>query len=104
MHRTHRSRAFKEKGKVIMASLAHPSQQYIEVRHDIAVQGHQHMEFTLEMLARLGRWVTALVGPTLKRWAVAHQQRVQDRLFWELALRDPRVMSELRAMKDRAGA
>lgn len=86
-----------------MASYAHPSQQYSAVRHDIAVQGHQHMEFTLEMLARLGRLVVAFVGPTFKRWAVAHQQRVQDRMFWELALRDPRVMSELHAMKDHAG-
>lgn len=86
-----------------MASFAHPSQQTSAVRHEIAAQGRQPVEFTLEMLARLGRQVVAFAGPTLKRWAVAHQQRVQDRMFWELALRDPRVMSELRAMKDHAG-
>ena len=90
-----------------MASFAHvehPSQQFVRVRAEIAEQGFQHMAFTIDQLARLARRIAASVQPTLQRWAAAHQQAVQDRVLWQLALTDRRVMAELRAMHDHAEA
>jgi hypothetical protein len=85
------------------ATLAHPQQQhYLAVRAELAAQSYQHTSFTIELLAGLGKRVVQAVGPTLQRWAAAHRQRVEDRLFWELALTDPRVMDDLRAMRDHA--
>jgi hypothetical protein len=56
---------------------------------------YQHVSSSpAEALARLARSAGAL----LRRWAAAHSRRVQDRLFWELALTDPRVMAELQAI------
>jgi len=87
-----------------MASFAHahPSQQYIMVRKELAVQGFQHVEFTIDLLTRFAKRIAASVRPTLQRWAAAHRQAVQDRMFWELALTDHRVMAELHAIKDYA--
>jgi hypothetical protein len=76
---------FRKRGK-IMASFAHvehPSQHY-------------------ELLAGVAKAIAASVRRTLQRWAKAHRQAVQDRMFWELALTDPRVMAELRAINDHA--
>lgn len=53
---------------------------------------------TGEPLARLARPIRSW----FQRWAAAHHQKVQDRMFWELALTDPRVMGELQAIRDRA--
>lgn len=88
-----------------MASFAHSqhlSQLYIRERAERAEVSFQYTAYTVELFARLGRLVTAAVRPTLQRWMAAHQQAVQDRMFWQLALTDPRVMAELRAMRDRA--
>lgn len=90
-----------------MASFAHvehPSEQFLRVRAEIAEQGFQHMSFTIEQLARLAKRIAASVKPRLQRWVAAHQQAAQDRIFWELALTDRRVMAELRAMHDHAEA
>ncbi len=84
-----------------MASIAHAqrlSHYDLRERAERAETSFRHISFTVEQLGRIAR----RVGSTLHRWAAAHQQRVQDRLFWELALTDPRVMSELRAIQDHA--
>jgi len=86
-----------------MASLAHtgnPSLQYLMVRAELAQQSFQYTEFVIEMLTRLGQRVAALVGSTVHRMAAAHRQAVQDRMFWELALTDHRLMAELHAIQD----
>ena len=88
-----------------MASFAHSqhlSQYYVRERAERAEVSFQYAAYTVELFARLGRLVIAAVRPTLQRWMAAHQQAVQDRMFWQLALTDPRVMAELRAMRDRA--
>jgi hypothetical protein len=85
------------------AHAAHPNQQqYLMVRADIAAQGFEHIAFTIEQLTRLVKRVAASVKPALQRWAAAHQQAVQDRLFWELALTDRRLMAEIRAIQHHA--
>jgi hypothetical protein len=85
-----------------IAYAAHPQQHYLMVRAEVATQGYQHMSFTIELLAGLGRLAVAFVRPPLQRWAAAHRQAVQDRVFWELALTDHRMMAELHAIKDYA--
>jgi hypothetical protein len=55
-----------------------------------------------ELFAGVVKAIAASVRRTLQRWAKAHRQAVQDRMFWELALTDPRVMAELRAINDHA--
>jgi|SRR5215208_428263 len=88
-----------------MASFAHvehPSQHYVMVRTELAAQTYQHMSFTIELLTRLARRIVASVAHTIRRRAAAHRQAVQDRMFWELAMTDPRVMAELRAINDYA--
>lgn len=84
------------------AHAAHPSQHYLMVRAEVAAQGFDHMEFTIDLVARFARRVAASVKSTVQRWAAAHQQAVHDRMLWELALTDPRMMAELRAIIDRA--
>jgi hypothetical protein len=69
-----------------MASFAHvehPSQHY-------------------ELLARFATGIASSVRRTFQGWAKAHRQAVQDRMFWELAMTDPRVMAELHAIVDHA--
>lgn len=88
-----------------MASFAHadhPSQRYLEVRAEVATQGFQHLSFTFEPLARFARRIAASARATLQRWAAAHRQALNDRMFLELATTDPRVMAEIRAIKDHA--
>jgi hypothetical protein len=95
---------FSEKER-IMASFAHvqhPSQHYLAVRAELAAQAYQHTLFTLEVIGRFAERVAASVKHAFQRWAAAHRQTVQDRMFWELALADPRVMSEIRAIKAHA--
>ncbi|MEO8656265.1 MAG: hypothetical protein ABI409_19240 [Ramlibacter sp.] len=89
-----------------MASFAHPHHpSHSEwVRAEIAAQGAQHIEFTVEQLVRLAKRVAAAIEPTLKRWADAHRQAAQDRIFWELALTDRRVMDDLIGAQARAEA
>jgi hypothetical protein len=85
------------------ASLAnHPSQRYLALRAEVAAESYQHTSITIELVTRLGRRIVEAVGPTLKRWAAAHRQRVEDRLFWELTMTDRRLMDDLRAMRDHA--
>ena len=89
-----------------MASFAHaqhPSHSEW-IRAQIAAQGSQHLDFTMEQLARLAKRVAAAVRPTLQRWADAHRQAAQDRIFWQLALTDHRVMDEIIGMQARAEA
>ena len=89
-----------------MASFAHaqhPS-HHEWARAEIAAQGAQHIEFTVEQLVRLAKRVAAALKPTFKRWADAHRQAAQDRIFWELALTDRRVMDDLIAMQAKAEA
>jgi hypothetical protein len=83
-----------------MAGLAHahPSQHHLAMRAEVAARSYQDTSLTIELFARLGQRIVGLI----RRWATAHRQAVQDRLFWELALGDPRVMDDLRAMRDRA--
>jgi hypothetical protein len=85
-----------------IAHAAHPSQQYLMVRGELARQSFEHTEFTIELLTRLVKRIVAFVRPTLRRWAAAHRQAVQDRMFWELAMTDHRLMAELHAIKDYA--
>jgi hypothetical protein len=84
------------------ANAGHPSQHYLMVRAEVAAQGFQHMSFTIELLVRFARRMAASARTTLQRWAAARRQAAQDRMFWELALADPRVMTELRAVMDHA--
>lgn len=86
-----------------MASFAqaqHPSQHYLAVRAELAAQTYQHTTFTIELLGRFARSMAGAVKLAFQRWAAAHRQAAQDRMFWELALTDPRVMAELRAIQD----
>jgi hypothetical protein len=76
-----------------IATTANPSLQYLMVRAELAQQSSEQVEFTIELLTRLAKSVGAAVGPTFKRWAAAHRQAVQDRIFWESALADRRVGS-----------
>lgn len=82
-----------------MSSLAHTqrlSHYDVRERAERAEVGYQHLSFTIELLARFAKRIAS----SIRRWTAAHQQRVQDRLFWELALTDPRVMGELQAIRD----
>jgi hypothetical protein len=81
------------------AHVAHPSQHYLAVRAELAAQAYQHTLFTIEFAVRLTKRIAASARHTLQGWAAARQQTVQDRIFWELALTDPRVMADLRAIK-----
>lgn len=84
-----------------MSSLAHTqrlSHYDVRERAERAEVGYQHLSFTIELLARVAKRIALAV----QRWTAAHHQRVQDRLFWELALTDSRVMSELQAIRDHA--
>ena len=85
-----------------IATTANPSLQYLMVRRELAQQSFEQVEFTIELLTRLAKSIVAAVRPTFKRWAAAHRQAVQDRMFWELALTDHRLMAELYAIKDYA--
>jgi hypothetical protein len=87
-----------------IAHAAHPSQHYLAVRAEVAAQGFDHMAYTIDLAVSFIKRIAASVKPTFQRWAAAHQQAVHDRMFWELALTDPRVMTELRAIIDRAEA
>ena len=78
-----------------MASLAHL--EYPN-RQQVAEQSFQYTAFTIDLLARLGKWVVA----PLARWTVARREAAQDRIMWEFALTDHRVMDELRVLRDRA--
>lgn len=85
-----------------MASFArveHPSQQYVMARQRAEV-GFQHLAFTAELVGQLA----ARVQSTFARWTEAHRRAVQDRVMWELALSDRRVMEEIRAIRDHAAA
>lgn len=103
MHRSSTGATSKGKQMASFAHAQHPSHSEW-VRHEIAAQGAQHIEFTVEQLARLAGRVIAAIKPALKRWADAHTQAAQDRIFWELALTDSRVMSDLIGMQSRAEA
>ena len=46
--------------------------------------------------------IAASVRHTLARWAAARRQAAEDRMFLELALTDPRMMAEIRAIEARA--
>jgi hypothetical protein len=83
-----------------IANTANPSLQYLMVRQELAQQSFEHVEFTIELLTRLGKRIAGLVGAAIQHWAAAHRQAVQDRMFWELALTDHRLMAELHAIKD----
>src|SRR6266568_3258417 len=85
-----------------IATIANPSLQYLMVRAEFAQQSFEQVEFTIELLTRLAKSIVAAVKPTFKRWAAARRQAVQDRMFWELALTDQRLMAELNAIKDYA--
>ena len=89
-----------------MASFAHAHHPSHDewVRAEIATQGARHIEYTVEQLLRLANRVAAAIKPTLKRWADAHRQAAQDRIFWELALTDRRVMDDLIGMQAKAEA
>jgi hypothetical protein len=90
------------KGKIMasIANTANPSLQYLMVRQELAQQSFQHVEFTIELITRLVKQIAASASYVFKRWAAAHRQAVQDRMFWELALKDHRLMAELHAIKD----
>ena len=48
--------------------------------------------------------IVASVRHTYQRWAAARRQAAEDRMFLELALTDPRLMSDLRAIEAHAEA
>jgi hypothetical protein len=83
-----------------IANTANPSLQYLMVRQELAQQSFEHVEFTIDLLTRFGKRVATLLGAAIQHWAAAHRQAVQDRMFWELALTDHRLMAELHAIKD----
>jgi hypothetical protein len=85
-----------------IAHAAHPSQHYLAVRAEVAAQGFDHMAYTIDLLARFAQRIAASIESTLERWSAARRQAVSDRMFRELALRDPRVMADLRAIIDHA--
>ncbi|HXE51008.1 MAG TPA: hypothetical protein VN663_21710 [Ramlibacter sp.] len=85
-----------------IANTANPSLQYLMVRAELAQQSFEQVEFTIELLTRLVKSIVAAVRPAFKRWAAAHRQAVQDRMFCELALTDHRLMADLYAIKDYA--
>lgn len=74
----------------------------LKVRAVLAEQSFEHTLFTLEAAAQFAHRAAAAIGQALKRWSAAHRQAVQDRIFWELALTDPRVMAEIRAIQAHA--
>ena len=78
-----------------IAHVAHPSQQLPIGRADVAWQRVEHIVFTF------GRFA-ASVKRAAKRLVAAHRQSVEDRMFWELALTDHRLMSEIRAIEAHA--
>lgn len=89
-----------------MASFArveHPSQQYVMARERAEV-GFQHLAFTADLVGRFAARATAAVKTGFARWMEAHRRAVQDRVMWELALSDRRVMEEIRAIRDHAAA
>jgi hypothetical protein len=89
-----------------MASFAyaeHPSQHFISMaRAQLAAQSVQRISFTIEPLAQFAKRIAALAGPAIERWAAARHRAAEDRVYWQLALTDPRLMAELRAIQDHA--
>jgi len=87
-----------------MASFAHtvhPSQRYPMARpHVAAAPGFQHVLF--DLLVGVATLISGSVRDTFRRWSAARRQAAQDRLFWELALTDHRVMADLNAIRDYA--
>jgi hypothetical protein len=78
---------------------AHASDPSLKLRAVLAEQSFEYTAFTLDLLARFAKRATARIAQALKRWSAAHRQAVQDRIFWELALTDRRVMDEIRVMR-----
>ena len=89
----------KEKERIIasFAHVAHPSQQFRIGRADIALQRFEHTVFTV------GRFASS-VKRAVQRLVAAQRQSAQDRMFWELALTDHRLMAEIRAIEAHAEA
>jgi hypothetical protein len=82
------------------AHTAHPSQHYSMTRVHVAAPGFQ--QFLFELVAGVAALLSGSVRDTFRRWSAARRQAVQDRMFWELAMTDHRVMADLQAIKDYA--
>ena len=83
------------------ASLAYTnsSDPTLRLRALLAEQSFEHTRYTLDALARFAQRTAAAIGQSLKRWSAARRQAAQDRMFWELALTDPRMMAEINAIQ-----
>lgn len=86
------------------AHLLHPADATLQRRTEVADLGHKHLTFTLQLLGALCRRTPDAVAMAFRRWSERHRQAVQDRIFWELALTDSRVMADLHAAQARAEA
>ncbi|HXD40387.1 MAG TPA: hypothetical protein VN649_07475 [Ramlibacter sp.] len=84
------------------AHTAHPSRHYPAARAHVAAPGFQHVLF--DLLVGVATLVSNSVRDTYRGWAAARRQAAQDRMFWELAMTDHRVMAELNAIQDYAQA
>ena len=84
------------------AHTAHPSQRYPMARTHVATPGFQHVLF--DLLVGVATLLSGSVRDTFRRWSAARRQAAQDRMFWELALTDHRVMADLHAIKDYAAS
>ena len=82
------------------AHTAHSSQRYPMARAHVATPGFQHVLF--DLLVGVATLLSGSVKDTFRRWSAARRQAAQDRMFWELALADHRVMADLHAIKDYA--
>lgn len=58
---------------------------------------------SIVLLAKPVERLSLVLAAAARRWAEAHARAVQDRIMWELALSDSRVMADLRAAHARAG-
>lgn len=85
-----------------IAHVAHPSQHQLAVRAELAAQAYQHSMFSIDLARRFAKRIAGSVVYTLQRWTAARRQAAQDRIFWELALTDPRVMADLHAINAHA--
>jgi hypothetical protein len=85
-----------------IAHVAYPSQHHLAVRAELATQAYQHSMFSIDLAVRFAERIAGLAVHTLQRWTAARRQAVQDRIFWELALTDPRVMADLHAIQAHA--
>jgi hypothetical protein len=89
----------------IMANTApagHPLSYYYErARSERAAQVARQVSEATVLLAGFARRAATAISSAFQRWSDAHQQAVQERVFWELASSDRRVMDELCVIRSR---